>query len=214
MPLCRPSFVQRLFQLTRQRLAATTQCLSTDLLDPHGDNLQRTVLYKSGSQRRQAVSRPCPRAGLVMNVEFAARRRPAGVDRAGDADTDFARERGAARRRRVGAAHAHDLRRHRDGHRERHAGAPGKGAAGQLGRMEVDTKGGTASAAGGAGTALAHCPPRRSRWSRRSTMQRYSGCPESRYLRSNGDTGSSATNSCQPTSRPSSRPIAKANSST
>ena len=96
-----------------------------------------------------------PTPGPVAGVIAQAKRRIGGkvttgagttiVDRAADPLPDFAIQRNAARRRRVGAAQTDEGRRQRRGQRLGHAGLVW---AGQVGAMKIDTEGSAAGAAG------------------------------------------------------------------
>ena len=91
----------------------------------------------------QTVAPPRAPAGVAAGFEFAAGRGPPFVDAARRAFAHAARQRGAARRLVVGAAHAAGVRCDRDRQPVRHLAACGQ----QFFGREVDPKTGAAGAA-------------------------------------------------------------------
>ena len=79
-----------------------------------------------------------------IRCEIATRAGASVIDRAANRLSDLAVKRHAARRALVGAAHAHQRRRQRDGHLQRNARVIGGS---QVGTMKIDAEGGAAGAA-------------------------------------------------------------------
>jgi len=147
------------------------------------------------------------------------------VDRTVNALPDITGERDAARRRIVGATHAHQRCRHRHGHFWRHTGQSGVL---QVGAVKIDTKRGATSATGKA-SGIGHRVLNKEEFEgiflpkhafrnriapHKLTCVRNKACPDSRYLRSKGVSGTSGTNGMQAAHFPASRCTAKQNSST